>query len=109
GLSRGNQASPYRVARLLQGMRGRDEFPAFFDSLSVAGRDGTLRARLRGGAARGRCRAKTGTLTGVSAVSGYCTALSGDVYVFSILMNGVNASGARGLQDRMLQTIAGVR
>jgi len=109
GLSRGNQASPYRVARLLQGMRGRDEFPAFFDSLSVAGRDGTLRARLRGGAARGRCRGKTGTLTGVSAVSGYCTALSGDVYVFSILMNGVNASGARGLQDRMLQTIAGVR
>ncbi|MGI8749644.1 MAG: D-alanyl-D-alanine carboxypeptidase/D-alanyl-D-alanine endopeptidase [Thermoleophilaceae bacterium] len=108
GLSRGNRASPYRVARLLRAMRGRDEFPAFFDSLSIAGRDGTLGPRLRGGAARGRCRGKTGTLSGVSAVSGYCTALSGDVYVFSILMNGVNPSGARSLQDRMLQAIAGV-
>ena len=109
GLSRGNRASPYRVARLLQAMRRRDEFPALFDSLSIAGRDGTLGPRMRSGPARGRCRGKTGTLSGVSAVSGYCTALSGNVYVFSILMNGVNASGARRLQDRMLQTIAGVR
>lgn len=109
GLSRGNQASPYRVARLLQAMRGRDEFSAFFDSLSIAGRDGTLGPRMRSGPARGRCRGKTGTLSGVSAVSGYCTALSGDVYVFSILMNGVNAPGARRLQDRMLQAVAGVR
>ncbi len=43
------------------------------------------------------------------AVSGYCRARSGDTYVFSILMNGVNAFGARALQDRMLQAIAGVR
>ncbi len=109
GLSRGNRASPYRVARLLQAMRRRDEFKAFFGSLSIAGRDGTLRSRMRGGAARGRCRGKTGTLSGVSAVSGYCRARSGDVYVFSILMNGVNPYGARGLQDRMVNTIAAIR
>jgi D-alanyl-D-alanine carboxypeptidase/D-alanyl-D-alanine-endopeptidase (penicillin-binding protein 4) len=107
GLSHADRASPYRVARLLQAMRGRDEFSAFYDSLSIAGRDGTLRPRMRGGPARGRCRGKTGTLSGVSALSGYCTALSGDVYVFSILMNGVNTAGARGLQDRMVQAIAG--
>jgi D-alanyl-D-alanine carboxypeptidase/D-alanyl-D-alanine-endopeptidase (penicillin-binding protein 4) len=107
GLSRGNRASPYRVARLLAAMRGRDEFDAFFNSLSIAGRDGTLGPRMRGGAARGRCRGKTGTLSGVSAVSGYCTARSGKVYVFSILMNGVNTSGARALQDRMVNAIAG--
>ncbi len=109
GLSRGDRASPYRVARLLQAMRKRTEFSAFFDSLSIAGRDGTLGPRMRGGAARGRCRGKTGTLAGVSALSGYCTALSGDVYVFSILMNGVNPTSARHLQDRMVQTVAGVR
>ncbi len=109
GLSRGNRAEPYRVARLLQAMRGRDEFQAFYDSLSIAGRDGTLGPRMRRGAARRRCRGKTGTLSGVSAVSGYCTARSGEVYVFSILMNGVNPYGARGLQDRMLNTIAAIR
>ncbi len=106
GLSRGDRASPFRVTRLLLAMRTRDEFPAFFNSLPIAGRDGTLGGRMRSGAARGRCRGKTGTLTGVTALSGYCTALSGDVYAFSILMNGVNTSGGRAIQDRMAQLIA---
>jgi len=64
---------------------------------------------MRRGPARGRCRGKTGTISGVSAVSGYCRARSGDTYVFSILMNGVNPFGARKLQDSMLQAIAGTR
>jgi D-alanyl-D-alanine carboxypeptidase/D-alanyl-D-alanine-endopeptidase (penicillin-binding protein 4) len=106
GLSRANRASPQRVANLLLGMRMRDEFTAFNNSLSVAGRDGTLSPRMRGGAAQGRCRGKTGTITGVTAVSGYCTARSGQVYVYSILMNGVNAFGGRAIQDRMLNAIA---
>ena len=110
GLARGNRASPFAVAKLLMAVRGRaDEFPAFFDSLSIAGRDGTLKPRMRRGPARGRCRGKTGTLSGVSAVSGYCTARSGATYVFSILMNGVNTYSARRLQDAMLHAIAGVR
>ena len=43
---------------------------AFYASLSIAGRDGTLRPRMRRGPARGRCRAKTGTISGVSAAVG---------------------------------------
>jgi serine-type D-Ala-D-Ala carboxypeptidase/endopeptidase (penicillin-binding protein 4) len=109
GLSRLNRASPYRVAKLLLAMRERDEWVAFSRSLSIAGRDGTLGSRMRGGPARGHCRGKTGTLTGVSAVSGYCRARSGDTYVFSILMNGIDPYGARSIQDRMLQSLAGVR
>jgi D-alanyl-D-alanine carboxypeptidase/D-alanyl-D-alanine-endopeptidase (penicillin-binding protein 4) len=109
GLSRGNRASPVRVAKLLLALRARDEFPAFFDSLSIAGRDGTLATRMRSGSARGNCRGKTGTLSNVSALSGYCRARSGQVYVFSILMNGVDPYGARSLQDGMLQAIAGMR
>jgi D-alanyl-D-alanine carboxypeptidase/D-alanyl-D-alanine-endopeptidase (penicillin-binding protein 4) len=109
GLSRGNRASPYRVTRLLLGMRARSEFPAFRDSLAVAGRDGTLAPRMRNGAARGRCRAKTGTIAGVSALSGYCEARSGDTYAFSILMNGVGTLGARRIQDRMAHLMAAVR
>ena len=64
---------------------------------------------MRSGAARGRCRGKTGTLSNVSALSGYCTARSGDLYAFSILMNGVYTSGARVLQDRMAHAIAAQR
>lgn len=109
GLSRGNRASPARVAKFLLALRERDEFPAFSDSLSIAGVDGTLGPRMRRGPARGRCRGKTGTLSNVSAVSGFCRALSGDTYVFSILMNSVNPFGARQLQDTMLQAIAGTR
>jgi len=109
GLSRADRASPYRVGRLLLSMRGRQEFAAFFNSLPVAGRDGTLATRMRRGAARGRCRAKTGTLSGVSALSGYCTARSGDVYVLSLLMNRVNVFGARRIQDRVANAVAATR
>jgi D-alanyl-D-alanine carboxypeptidase/D-alanyl-D-alanine-endopeptidase (penicillin-binding protein 4) len=110
GLSRANRASPFRIVKLLLAMRARTaEFPAFYKSLSIAGRDGTLKPRMRRGPARGRCRGKTGTISGVSAVSGFCQARSGNTYVFSILMNGVNTLGARKLQDGMLHAIAGVR
>jgi len=109
GLSRGNRASPYRVVRLLTAMARRDEYEALFDSLPVAGRDGTLVDRMRRGPARSRCRAKTGTLSDVSALSGYCTARSGDVYGFSILMNAIYPTTARRLQDRMAQALAAQR
>ena len=107
GLSRGNRASPYRVVRLLTAMVEEEElFDAWYASLAVAGRDGTLKNRMRSGSARGRCRGKTGTLSNVSALSGYCTARSGDLYAFSILMNSVYTGSARVLQDRMAQAIA---
>ena len=64
---------------------------------------------MRRGPARGHCHAKTGTLSNVSALSGYCLARSGDLYAFSFLMNGVYPTGARRLQDRMAQALAGQR
>ena len=108
GLSRGNRASPYRVVRLLSAMTRRDEYDAFLASLPIAGRDGTLYDRMQRGAARRRCRAKTGTLSDVSALSGYCRARSGDTYAYSILMNGMYPGTARAIQDRMVQAIASV-
>jgi D-alanyl-D-alanine carboxypeptidase/D-alanyl-D-alanine-endopeptidase (penicillin-binding protein 4) len=107
GLSRGNRASPYRIVRLLTAMARRDEYGALLDSLPIAGRDGTLVDRMRRGPARSHCHAKTGTLSDVSALSGYCEARSGDVYGFSILMNRINPTSARQLQDRMAQVLAG--
>ena len=105
GLSRANRASPRDVATALSRLRERDLFPAFNESLPIAGRDGTLRDRMRFGPARGRCRAKTGTLRDVSTLSGYCST-AGSTVVFSILMNRVGTTGARRLQDRMVNAIA---
>jgi serine-type D-Ala-D-Ala carboxypeptidase/endopeptidase (penicillin-binding protein 4) len=107
GLTRSNRVSPAQVARLLVAMRRNAAGDAFIDSLPVAGREGTVAHRMRGTAAAGRCRTKTGTLSGVSALSGYCTARTGRAMAFSILMNRVtNLSEAHRQQDRMAALIA---
>jgi serine-type D-Ala-D-Ala carboxypeptidase/endopeptidase (penicillin-binding protein 4) len=106
GLARGNRASPQGIVRLLKTMYGSDDYDVFVGSLPIAGRDGTLFDRMRRGPARNRCVGKTGTLSNVSALSGYCEALSGDNYAYSILMNGVYPTGARKLQDLMLQALS---
>jgi serine-type D-Ala-D-Ala carboxypeptidase/endopeptidase (penicillin-binding protein 4) len=108
GLGRGNRASPRQVGRLLQAMTRNSSRRAFHDSLAVAGRDGTLASRMRGTAADGRCNAKTGTLSGVSTLSGYCS-IGGGRVAFSILMNDVDATSARRAQDRMVAAIARYR
>jgi D-alanyl-D-alanine carboxypeptidase/D-alanyl-D-alanine-endopeptidase (penicillin-binding protein 4) len=109
GLSRSNRAAPKQVARLLDRLRDQPGFSQLYASLPIAGRDGTLAPRLRHGPARGRCRAKTGTLTGVSALSGYCRSRSGRTLVFSVLMNSANVYTARSVQDRVAQALAGYR
>ena len=107
GLDHGNRAAPRDVVRLLVAERSRPEFQALYDSLPIAGVDGTIRKRMRTGPAKRRCRAKTGSLVGVSALSGYCTTVGGRQLAFSFLMNGVSTTYARRLQDRMTQAIAG--
>jgi D-alanyl-D-alanine carboxypeptidase/D-alanyl-D-alanine-endopeptidase (penicillin-binding protein 4) len=111
GLSRGNRASPREVVDLLEAMNELDstEFgDQYIDSLAIAGRDGTLATRMRRGPARSRCMGKTGTLSNVSALSGYCENRSGETIAFSILMNNVYPGSARGLQDAMVQAIAAI-
>ncbi|HYZ27934.1 MAG TPA: D-alanyl-D-alanine carboxypeptidase/D-alanyl-D-alanine-endopeptidase [Thermoleophilaceae bacterium] len=107
GLDHGNRASPRDVVRLLLAERTRAEYPAFYASLPIAGVDGTIRKRMRSGPAKRRCHAKTGSLIGVSALSGYCSTLSGREIAFSFLMNGISTTYARRLQDRMAEAIAG--
>src|SRR5262249_27044160 len=86
GLSRADRASPREVARLLIAMDHRPNGAVYRRSLPLAGEQGTVAGRMNGTAADGRCRTKTGTLIGVSALSGYCAAGHG-VVAFSILMN----------------------
>ena len=107
GLDHGDRSSPRDVVRLLVAERQRPEFQALWDSLPIAGVDGTIHNRMRAAPARRNCRAKTGSLIGVSALSGFCTTRSGRTVAFSFLMNGVSTYYARKLQDRMAQAIAG--
>ncbi|HLM51766.1 MAG TPA: D-alanyl-D-alanine carboxypeptidase, partial [Solirubrobacteraceae bacterium] len=62
--------------------------------------------RMRGTAAAGRCRAKTGTLSNVSGLAGYCATASGGTVAFAVLMNAVSPSGARAIQDRIAAELA---
>lgn len=110
GLTAGNRSSPRDVVRLLASMRRHRAARPFFRSLPRAGREGTLAKRMRGTAAAGRCRGKTGTISGVSALSGYCNAGRGGKVAFSLLMNGVGSyDAARNIQDRMVVEIARYR
>jgi len=103
GLARGNRAAPRAVVRLLRGMYEHRGFEPYYESLARGREPGTLSDR----STNRRCRAKTGTISGVSALSGYCRAVSGDLIAFSILMNGVGYGydSARRIQDAMTQII----
>jgi len=70
--------------------------------LPVAGLDGTLKKRMKDTPAEGNVRAKTGTLTGIISLAGYCTSSNGHLLCFAIINQGVqSASEARGFQDRL--------
>ncbi len=106
GLSRRNSVSPREVVKLLAAVyRDQTDAEAFRDSLPIAGREGTVADRMRGTAAEGNCATKTGTLDGVSALSGYCDA-GGHTIAFSVLNNSVDVNAARSAQDRIAAAIS---
>jgi D-alanyl-D-alanine carboxypeptidase/D-alanyl-D-alanine-endopeptidase (penicillin-binding protein 4) len=110
GLSRRNAVSPKEVVKLLAAMaRDREDAEAFRNSLPIAGREGTVADRMRGTAAEGKCATKTGTLDGVSALSGYCDAGGGHTIAFSVLNNSVDIDAAHNAQDRIAAAIARYR
>ena len=107
GLTRGNRASPENVVDLLQAIRHSAIGEEFIGDLAVAGKSGTVDERMHGTAAYGRCYVKTGTLTGVSALSGICENRSGRTMTFSILMNGVSdLTLAHYEQDKIAAAVA---
>jgi D-alanyl-D-alanine carboxypeptidase/D-alanyl-D-alanine-endopeptidase (penicillin-binding protein 4) len=106
GLSRADRTTAQQVVRLLDRMNGQDTAATWRASLPVAGQTGTLRTRMRRTAAAGRCSAKTGTLIGVSALSGYCTTTGGRNVAFSFLENRVCNYCAKKVEDRMVSAIA---
>jgi len=111
GLSYGDRLTPYAIVRLLGAMYQRPDFDAFYDSLAIAGKDGTLANRMRESAATGNARAKTGTLDVATSLSGYVRSANGHLVAFSILVSGdpVDAERAIKAQDEIVVALAEAR
>jgi D-alanyl-D-alanine carboxypeptidase/D-alanyl-D-alanine-endopeptidase (penicillin-binding protein 4) len=106
GLSRANRVTARQLVRLLTWMRAQPTSAVFEASLPTAGHTGTLKRRMRGGPASHSCRAKTGTLRGVSSLAGYCLSASGRTIAFAFIENRICTSCAKRSEDRMTNAIA---
>ncbi|MBT8399301.1 MAG: D-alanyl-D-alanine carboxypeptidase/D-alanyl-D-alanine-endopeptidase [Rhodothermia bacterium] len=114
GLSRRNLLTALDITKLLRYMSrhpNRMVAESFVVSLPVGGLDGTLGSRYREGAvARHSVAAKTGTMTFISALSGYVTAQSGRTVIFSLICNNYSTptSRVRQGQDSVVNILAGL-
>lgn len=107
GLSLYNYVTPELEMRLLRyAYRNSQIYQHLLPSLPIAGRDGTLKTRMKGTFAEENVKAKTGTVTGVSALAGYCTAANGHQLCFSIINQGIMKSDpGRNFQDKVCNAL----
>lgn len=108
GLSHNNMCTPSLICTILRyAYHNPNIYGPLYDSLPIAGVDGTIGSRMRGTAAYNNVRAKTGTVNGVSTLSGYVTAVNGHKLAFSILVNNLNnKSAAHSLQNQLCDEMA---
>ena len=107
GLSLYNYVTPELMVRLLRyAYLKRDIMAALYPALPVAGVDGTLKKRMKGGSAQGNVHAKTGTLSGISSLAGYCRAANQHLLAFCIINQGImkNSEG-RDFQDKVCEAL----
>ena len=93
GLSRSNRIPPSTLIALLKTMERHREGVVFYNSLPIAGVNGTLRNRFQNTRLHGKLHGKTGTLRGVRALSGYLDNADYGTIAFSILVNQPGQSG----------------
>ena len=110
GLSLYNYATPHEIVTLLRYVWNHEEIYAHLvTALPIAGEDGTLKNRMKGGAAHGNVQAKTGTLNSVSTLAGYTTAPNGHRLCFCIMNQGIRSqSWAHGIQDAICEMMSGM-
>ncbi len=111
GLSRYDYLSPETLVHVLDSMRASPAFDAWYAALPVAGVDGTLERRMRGTAAAGNVRAKTGSMANVRSLSGYASTTAGNELVFSIVCNNFTAAPSQVLavEDSIAALLASLR
>jgi D-alanyl-D-alanine carboxypeptidase/D-alanyl-D-alanine-endopeptidase (penicillin-binding protein 4) len=107
GLSRLDLVTPAAVVKLLRFMYNSPARDNFVSILPVGAEDGTLASRFGQTPAAGRIHAKTGSLSHVSALSGYIERADGHWVAFSILVNNFNPQAAdiHGVMDRICNLI----
>ncbi|MEK6674171.1 MAG: D-alanyl-D-alanine carboxypeptidase/D-alanyl-D-alanine-endopeptidase [Planctomycetota bacterium] len=107
GLSRDNRCTARQLASILAWVDRGPDAKMFRDSLSIAGKDGSLRKRMHD--VHGRVVAKTGTIRGVRSLAGYVDAINGRRYAFAILFNGFKGSTApyKEIQERVCRVLVG--
>ena len=95
------------MVRLLRyAYRNSEIYSSLYPALPIAGEDGTLSKRMKGKYTMGNVRAKTGTLTGISSLAGYCTAPDGHELAFCIINQGImRMADGRGFQDRVCRAM----
>jgi D-alanyl-D-alanine carboxypeptidase/D-alanyl-D-alanine-endopeptidase (penicillin-binding protein 4) len=106
GLSRANHRSARELRMLLQAAGSQAWSRRFVAGLPVAARSGTLSGRFHGTAAAANLRAKTGTIIGGRALSGYVTSAGGRSVVFSIIVNGEASGSATAAMDALIAAVA---
>ena len=112
GLSNYNAVSPELLVAFLRfAYTHPDIYHAIYQSLPIAGIDGTLQSRMRRGSpAYRKVRAKTGTVTGICTLAGYLTMPNGHQVAFAILnQNHLRHRDARLLQDKVCEFLCGYR
>lgn len=109
GLSLYNYVTVELLVKLLRhAWRTPSIAKALMPALPVAGVDGTLKSRMQNTLAQGNVRAKTGTLTGISSLAGYCTAPNGHELAFAIINQGIlDKTTGKAFQDRVCQVLCG--
>lgn len=111
GLSRGDQISAQAVSNVLLKAKKASWFPVLYKALPIAGNPdrfvgGTLDYRMKGTPAQNNVHAKTGSLTAVTALSGYVTTADGKLLVFSMLSNNF-VGDPEHVEDAVAETLAG--
>jgi D-alanyl-D-alanine carboxypeptidase/D-alanyl-D-alanine-endopeptidase (penicillin-binding protein 4) len=108
GLSRRNVVSAEVLALVLERMHDPSARSPFVAALPIAGSDGSLARRMKGTAAEGRLRAKTGTMSNVRTLAGYTTTADGEYLAFAMLLNNFEGTGAdaNDALDRMAVRLA---
>lgn len=103
GLSLYNYLSAECLLRLLRyAYIQKPIYQHLLPSLPVAGEDGTLKKRMLNTHAEGNVQAKTGTLTGIISLAGYCSASNGHRLAFAIINQGaLKGKEARTFQDKI--------
>jgi serine-type D-Ala-D-Ala carboxypeptidase/endopeptidase (penicillin-binding protein 4) len=107
GLSPADRTSPYQIVNLLVALAATPAGTVLREHMAIAGHSGTLERRMRHTSAAGRCQGKTGTLTGVSNLVGYCQSLSGHLLAFAFFNDGISTTAAHTFQDHMTISLAG--